>query len=317
MSGRCEPNFGRDEILYVSDFEQVHLEPSFWERRCTEDVGDLRHLVIPVMKLVHATHRKEADQITKGPAFEFKALAKVGRRNYGSWKKKPDDAWHRWYEIVGTAFPGYLSWWSVSLSNTSRGYTTHADIQGSIDALKSKKLHVRIPDYLKMKPESIYGGLAFECEFMDLLASYIKSRSPKDSKKSISDICIRVGGTLTYRFEICYVLIVSTIDDSDALSDYSLLTDSDLFHTNGLVDGEGRINTTVDKETCLTFHPKHNVAWVAGRSCSYEKAAFAFYFKEEDQVLTVDSQHCNEQLIIHNKENCVKNYKRRIRCPDR
>ena len=316
MSGRSKPDFEHDEILYVSNFEQVHREPSFVARRCREDVGDLKFLSIPVTNLLHITHKEEADKITEESSFKFKAFAKVGRSGFGSWKKKPGNA--RWYEIAGKAFPGYLSWWSVSLSGTEGGGSTiRANIKREIDDLGSNGLKVCVSDYLKPHPESIYGGYAFECNFMDLLNSYAKSRSPGD--RPISDICIRVGGTLTYKLEICYVLLVCFIDDS-ALFEYSKLTNSELFSRNRLLDEEGRIDPRA--RTFLTFHPKQNVSWFAigrgsGEGCSYETAAFAFYFQENGQALTVDSPCCIKQPISHNGERCIKNKKGTIRCPDK
>lgn len=312
---RSKPDFGGDEILYVSDFEQVHHEPSFTARRCTEDVGDLGHLVIPVIKLLHVTHDKEAKQITKEDTFEFKAFAKVGRRYRGSWKKNPGS--DRYEQIIHRkVFPGYYSWWSVHLSKSApggMGYTTLTDIERGISTLRSQsRLNVSVPSYLKSDPESMYGGWAFECDFMDLLDCYVKLQSPRDSKRSINDICIRIGGTLTYKLEICYVLIVHCVDDNDALSAFPILKDSKLFHTNGQIDDEGRINPEGHK--CLTFHPKHNVAWVAGEGCCYENVAFAFYFSNRDHVMTVNSQFCNKHSIIHKYECCAKQVNNK--CPD-
>ena len=312
VSRRAVASPGRDEILFESDFEQVHREPKITTSHCKEDVGDLRHISIPVMNLLHVTHKKEADKITNGSAFEFKPFPKLARRNHGTWKKNAKEA--RYIEVIGKVFPGYYSWWSVHLSRSTprgRGYTTHTDIEEAITALKSKRLNVRISNYLKEKPESIYGSCAFESDFLGLLASYIKSRSPKDSNRSIGDICIRMGGTLTYKFELCYVLIVSTTDDDDKLSKFAVLHDSELFHTNGFVDDEGRVAAV---RNCLTFHPKHNVTWISGNACNYETAAFAFYFPDSDHVMTLDA--CLKWPITHNNEKCIRK-ERNNKCPDK
>ena len=88
----------------------------------------------------------------------------------------------------GQLFPDFYSWWSV--------YSPPLD---STDI---------IPDYLKN--ESIYGGNGFKCDFQTILTEYAKSRSPE---KSIGDVCIRMGGILLYKCEICHVLIICLTDD--------------------------------------------------------------------------------------------------------
>ena len=67
-----------------------------------------------------------------------------------------------------------------------------------------------VPGYLAAEPESPYGSVAFSIQLSDILRDYEKARNIQGAR-----VCLKVGGTLRYRKEICYVVIVCLKDDNE------------------------------------------------------------------------------------------------------
>ena len=282
------------EYFFKSNTQGVHKSRLLGV--CDEDVGDLESISIPILKLVHTTHEGAAASIKKRSAFQFKPFPKNGRQG-GDHKtlKKTSRGYER---VLGPLFPGFYSWWSIYPDGDCEY------IDEAIEELRvreEERLRVYVPDYLKVSPESIYGNRGFVCNVKDLLSSYVKSRSPD---KSMRDVCIRIGGTLLYSLEICYVLIVCLADDS-ALSGFSWLDrKSKPFVTNDFIRREGKVNPETHES--LTFNPEHNVTWVNGDRYSYETAAFAFYFPDQHHCLKVKHRFCSMEDFDHDVNWCVK-----------
>ena len=296
------------EYFFKGTFKEVRKSRLGKNEVCgLEDVEDLQKAIssIRITKVVHITHDREAARIEKKPKkspFEFTANKKIARSGTGktikvtSGETKIHD---------GELFPGFYSWWSLYPEDTIL-----AEIEDEIDDLKTDKLTVFAPNYLQKT--SIYGKNAFVCDFRHLLICYAKSRS---LEKGLRDVYIRVGGTLAYRYEICYVLIVCLADDKDTLSGFTPLTKrdtADLFQLNGFIKSKGSINSEADK--CLTFTPKHNITWANGEQYSYETTAFAFYFPDQQHCLQVERKSCSKEIYEHDKRRCIK--KVDGECPD-
>ena len=187
----------------------------------------------------------------------------------------------------GKLFPDFYSWWSV------------------YHLLHSTDIKFSVPDYLKN--ESIYGGNGFKCDFQTVLTEYAKSRSPE---RSIGDVCIRMGGILLYKCEICHVLIICLTDDNDTLKNHKIFNDETIFQSDGFITKEGGI----DLKGSLTFKPKYST--VRDENYEYESSAFAFYFPDSiHQRLTVAKKFCSKQTFRHKPHLCLK--KQKGKCPDK
>ena len=283
------------EYFFKSNFKGVHKSRLLYV--CGEDVGDLESISIPILKLVHTTHEGAAASIEKGSAFQFKPFPKNGRQGGDHKTLKKTSRGDQQIRGPLDLFPGFYSWWSIYPDGDYTDY-----IEEKVQELKEVDgLNVYVPDYLKDSPESIYGNRGFVCNFKDLLSSYVKSRSPD---KSMRDVCIRIGGTLLYSREICYVLIVCLADDS-ALKGFSWLDrKSKPFVTNDFIRREGKVNSETHES--LTFNPEHNVTWVNGDRYSYETAAFAFYFPDQCHRLEVAQRFCHKEKVHHTMDRCIK-----------
>ena len=219
-------------------------------------------LVIPMNKLMHATHDAEAQQIKSvANIFNFRAAPKLGKvlgaydgRPCGeSFMSNPDHTSFAYISPNEPVFPGSYSWWSIySATDNSR-----------------------------------YGNNAFVCDFLHLLTSYATSR-----QVDLHKICIRKGGTLRYRQEICYVLIICHEADGGF---GALEFQSNKFQTNGLIDGCGRI---CNISATPTFYQQQY-------SDNHETAAVAFYYPTENAHLSVPTPAVHG-FIPHPDSYCIK-----------
>ena len=122
---------------------------------------------------------------------------------------------------------GNLSWWGVDThswyNSDGRGQVFHS----AVGNLHSKRVFVT--PFMSIARESRYGNNGFVVNFKDLLKFYQESRN---DIANIEDqaLFLRVGGTLRYRYEICYVVIVCTKHDIQLQECYpSLYSCSDTF----------------------------------------------------------------------------------------
>ena len=224
--------------------------------------------------LRHATHDEQAEQIRQNARrsrqYHFKVHRKYGKsydnhNHFGeSYCYTPetsnedipgaDTPCYRPIPDTEPIFPGYYSWWGLAVDPQDR--------QPSID-------NKYLPPYLKSPAESVYGNNAFNASFSDLLQSYASSRGC-----GVEDIYLKVGGTLRYKCEIAYVVIVCTSHDLEALNSYCPITCAppDVFNPNGLADSTGKV---IDMTKIPYFTTRYMNTYV-----SYETLNFAFYFNE-------------------------------------
>ena len=268
---------------------------------------ELKGITVPIKHLTHVTHDKEASEIRQDGYFEFKARKKFGKtrerdgRSCGDSFRPSQVSVGYFFQITDedAVFPGYHSWWSVYLEHT----TLPCGIQGVLDRIEG--FNTFVPDYLKYYPSSRYGNHSFVCNFEHLLTAYANARDIE-----IGNVCIRKGGTLRYKYEICYVLIICTDNNRDRreLADFNPLElKSSQFDTNGLITANGNIR---DPAAIATFHPQCGIISSAKRigsdtndkadKYSYENIAFSFYFPETSMVV----EHCDNVTIEHNF--CIK-----------
>ena len=162
-----------------------------------------------------------------------------------------------------------------------------------------------MPNYISRIQSSNYGNNCFYSSYEDALESYATSR---ETATSISQLCLKVGGTLRYRHEICHVVIVcrkddtalssyATIPDDTALSSYAPIT---LARVRKLVDGSEKV-----KNEDYYFQPQCVVTKINDKNVSYEQLAFAFYFPEKSflRCRKGSVQRCS---IKHTEKQCTK-----------
>jgi len=120
--------------------------------------------------------------------------------------------------------------------------------------------------------------------FYDLLKSYANSR-----QCSMSKIHLKIGGTLRYRYEVCYVTIICTEDDLETFSKFK-----DFKHQ----DQDGGV---IDHRAVPTFSPQYVISYYSGtrKSVSWEGIAFALYFPNGDQTLSCPTAVVEEREIKH------------------
>ena len=138
--------------------------------------------------------------------------------------------------------------------------------------------------YLSIPVGSSYGNNAFSIKLKDILIDYKWSRPDRAGK----EVCLKVGGTLRYRHEICYVAMVCMEGDIEHIPNITHHTPP--FDPNGLVNDYG---TVVNYSATPTFTIQSIVRNVrmdigGGRgydSYDWEQLAFGFYFPEQGQEL--------------------------------
>ena len=148
------------------------------------------------------------------------------------------------------------------------------------------------PGYLADPAESQYGNNAFSINLEDILSDYMQSRPDKEGKAAF----LKMGGTLRYQHEICYVVIVCMEGDMEHIP--SITGPTPPFYPNGLVDNHGRV--VVDRSATPTFTiksilksvPKVNEAGYD--KYDWEQLVFSFYYPTEDQALVCTKVNISE-----------------------
>lgn len=268
------------EVHYKSTFVQCHP----WGE-------EIKELSLPISHLCHVTHNKQAKEIIMRGNFCFKTHQKPGKSYVGQQLGEsyscvldssllhsvlePDTPCYKPIYDSELMFPGFYSWWGLAIDTSIS------------QSLPREKMPAFLPGYLQQPPTSMYGGNAFISMFSNLLKSYASSRGC-----SSTDIYMKIGGTLRYKHEIGYVVIVCTTNDLEELKDYAAITHapSTIFNTNGAIDSHGRL---VNMSTVPIFTTGHINA-----ATSYETLNFAFYFREEN-FFVCSSDTINRCKIDH------------------
>lgn len=109
---------------------------------------------------------------------------------------------------LNPVLPGYLSWWGIDISPF---YKTESGKRLSHHIEQIRREQYYVPGYLKESTASMYGNNCFSVSFKDLLLSYQRARTDKPGHK----MQLKVGGTLLYENEICYVAVICLEGDED------------------------------------------------------------------------------------------------------
>jgi hypothetical protein len=294
------------EVFFPNVFRNTPPDFKGWGKNCpcSQQFTDVR---VPILKLAHVTHACNETEIITENSYEFEANKKYGRKNHQS-RVYRDDA----YDVIDhntLMFPGYYSWWSPCAYEYNippeHPQATNCLTPSKIESLKKEGIYYYVPGYLQNPPSSFYGDRVFHLDFQHLLGAYAGSR-----QCDITEICFRIGGTLRYHYEMCYVVIVCTTGDH---LDFALLQPfNDKFEANGLFCDDGRL---INSTAIATFHPQNIISWMGGQSYSYATAAFGFYYP--DQKLIVTRENTNRSEIKHDPKFCAKMIldKKTYKCP--
>ena len=289
-----ETNFEEE----LNDIFQRCSKTAGWTTKLTKEdtpksMQGLRIIRVPIDRLAHVTHEKVAKEIEADGIYRFKAKQKFGRTGNGSFKLDGDRLLFLKVDSKALLFEGHYSWWSpyVHEYDIPNDHPKKKFCIAPPPTIEGTKIYVA--DYIKTPPKSPYGNIIFSCRFEHLLNAYAKSR-----QHDVGNICIKSGGVLRYKNEVCYVFIISI--ESDALPFPQVDDDDKIFEINQLTEN-GKV---INPEKIPTFWPKNIVTWYDHKTYSYITAAFAFYYKDANNFLEVEQSKCEQGSIIH--EYCLK-----------
>ena len=289
------------ELFYPNEFRRDRPQGirgnwrNLYEGEQQQNVENIR---VPILKLAHVTHNAEADQITTVNSYQFQVAQKRGRAGgEGSHMWNPDNTC---VHIDGNTplFQGNYSWWSPYAHEyvLPPDHPNREDCRYPAEIAEDLPQHYYVANYLTHPSKSFYGNRVFYAAFSDLLDAYVKSRRSRH-------VFIKIGGTLRYTGEICFVLIVCT--ENDELDFPALGTNNEYFEINGLVNDDGRV---IDRNAIANFHPRHIIQWAREdgntQSYSYITPAFAFYYPDENGMLVLEDAMCHE--VKHTEAFCLK-----------
>ena len=301
------PNKFTSEYPWSNDPTYTTIKPNFVENQ---------DAAIPIYRLSHVTHEREAKSISTDKAFTPKA--KLGK----AYEKDGSPLGETYKEVGMNQFqyitrsndkpvlPGRLSWWGIDIHCS---HECKYEDKGLFSKLTERVRtntgqSMYAPSYLVADEESQYGNKAFSIELGEMIFAYGRSRSPQpDALK----FCLKMGGTLRYRYEICYVVIVGLEGDTD-LFDMPPITDKHPtcpFRPNGLLDDNGYLfpKDLVDESPKFYVQSIVNRGWdqMTRKMVHYdwEQLVFGFYFPEPKFKLCRNTLNIKE--IAHDQSACI------------
>lgn len=303
---------------------------------------DLADLSIPIEKLSHVTHNTEAEAVygERLERYNFIAKSKVGKgyildgSPIGESFKYVGQGHEASYQYIqrdeqNPLLPGKYSWWGISTG----------DWLGRDDSAVFRRACANVPNnykagYLMEPPESRYGNNEFKVDLAHLLQSYQRARGdPELPDDQGPPIYLKKAGTLRYKKEICFVIVVCSSDDLDMLGQHYAAPDqvpgavqgpgdnadphqdpgaapaeipveflgpdgSVVVNFNGLINNEGLVDVNNHIPEFFPRHIRTDRSWVT--------LAFGFYFPgDHDGRITV-ARDIMERVDIEHGGLCVK-----------
>ena len=191
------------------------------------------------------------------------------------------------YEAV---LPGYYIWWSIHKTDNP-----------------PPPPNTYVSSLFSNPSSSVYGSRRISITSRDWLYSYQGGFAYKDGHHSC--LQFRNGGTLRYKHEICYVVIVCAEGHFNGDDDYPVM---DAFNIN--YEANGRIRNVGE----WRVHIKNRITWKKGVSYSWDHFVFAFHYPTSKGRM-----HLPSRLTVHediNHESCPKkdgNHGYKRVCPDK
>ena len=177
--------------------------------------------IVKISEISHITHKRNVVEMDTGTHYCFRPNKKYGKCSYEVTNGSTFGESYR-CDLTSIRIPtpqtrythvtgnqhilpnGYYTWWGNSTADSS-----------------------------------IYGSEKLTTSFRSALGTY-KYGQTRDLD---ADVFLRVGGTLRYKKEICYVIIVHTeAEATDEIKRLPPLCDSDHFTLNGFLHEDGRVN---------------------------------------------------------------------------
>ena len=292
------------EAFFPGEYSQLHYDGPDPINGWTKVEPQLRvppifnaseRTAIPIYTLSHVTHSDQALQIKskdeqQHTVYTFIPKPKCGKQYdstaYRSYKKVDEDKFQN-IKHDEQVIEGNLSWWGVDTHSWYNSLDDRGKAFGdAVATLRSDQNRVFVSPFMSNPPESPYGDRGFVVRFKDLLNSYKESRTDIVNAEDRA-LFLRIGGTLRYRNEICYVVIVCTKHDNELEHYPSLDTRRDIFDHNGLLHHSGKIKKKFfASEETIDFKIRYAIKCVPIRQYfSYEAPAFAFYYPKEGTSL--------------------------------
>ena len=276
---RSQPPF-YPEVFYPEQFVTCYPwgECQYMQTNYRKKIYDISHI----------THKQPAALIESENGFSFKPAAKYGKcgdvpdgsplgESYRCVLKidAPPTTETKYLHIRKNELvlpEGYYSWWG----------------SGSVE-------------------KSLYGSVKFTTPLNSAIGKFAWSKRVCASEQP--GVFLRVAGTLRYRKEICFVIVIHTdTDATDEIKNLPPLSEpNESFELNGFLDEDGRV---VNWRTSPTFiHKSYS------DNC-YNIFAFAFYFSNEDESFQVEK--VVKTSVKHEK--CIRRFQdedsNRWLCPD-
>ena len=230
---------------------------------------DFKQPVYPLSldNICHVTHLEEAQSIASS-GFKFKAFPKRWSSGY-SYEKIPCQC-NKFLPALPNAagpqaLPGSYSWWSVIPQNPEPPSIEWEPVERGFETFSITDAD---PSQLFLSDQSIYGTVKFQASFEYVVASYRR-------KFGGAEVCYKMAGTLRYKHEVCYIIVVCAktngIDPLPAMPDLDDLPP--IKHPYKTINCEHQhqqhypIHTTWDHYV-VAFHFPKNSGFFRLSSCS-------------------------------------------------
>ncbi|XP_019850539.1 PREDICTED: uncharacterized protein LOC109581149 [Amphimedon queenslandica] len=167
-------------------------------------------------------------------------------------------------------------------------------VDSSTDLLPGSYLWWSIDNSIKYKPHrSRYGSVAIYGSIKFVFEHYQKSLPKDPLTGKFPKIELRIGGTLRYKFEICYVIIVCKEKEPT------------LPYDKYPVWPEGR-KIRLNSKNVVSFINSIKVKKIKG-AASWNNHVFGFHFPHgQHQMICPKSDFNETDKIIHTSDNCIK-----------
>ena len=289
-----------------------------------------RTLSVPITHLSHCTHNEQARQIEGNDEYLcFKSYMKTPRKNTHEYNIETRTT----KELFGkrSVLPGNLSWWGISTfewyeGDDPRGIETKQIVKKLAQIDTDTDENIYVPPYLqscvlkkRACANSVYGGNSFPYPIRNLIESYRQSRSEN------AKIYFKKAGTLRYRHEICYVILVCTEEDlqNEDISSMPGAGEPDInmgrrmkyFNlSDESIAPDGKLKKKKITPEFISEYPIRAIytgppGQRVKRFYSWDTLNFAFYFPEpqlrvkKDDIIPAPTKHDKESCHL-GKENC-------------
>ena len=318
----------KSEILFKG-FHVTHLpwmEYSKWDQippLPRNEHVPYQNVEVTVEKLCHITHDEEYKEITKDTKYVFKPRQKFGKVGYRNhFREQVGKSYVRCdvpsalppnyqtdYRCVREdeeILPGYYIWWSID----------HSCIP-TMDLTKTIRSGYYSSEPFQTPIKSHYGNHKITCNIRELLQCYQNAYG-----SPLPRIEFRCGGTLRYRNEICYVVIVCA-EENLSKEEFPVMWEEvlkDGYGSDGKVESV-KLPQVIIRNGILGYYVGDNFRDRKTTFYSWDTYAFAFHFPDETFTLEPKSDEIFHETVQHDGYKCPKrkpnpSKKDKLTCPN-